>query len=140
MATTQEEILTILNNSQTPPQLTVTSSVSSDDLIVVWSTANQELQQTTANNLNLTNSSNFISIGNDIFRHIKGYTGATKNSTGSLEANDVIGNGVIRNNNVNLLIVSAVYNGGTITDFGTYNSATGDFTGGSYTVLNWQEL
>lgn len=135
-----EEVIQIVLNSQTPPELPVASSIGNSDIVVFWSVTNSQLEQTTANNLNLAGSGNFITIDNNIFRLIKGFTGATKNTQGTLETNDIISNAVIRNNNVTLLIKSARYNGGTNTDFGTYNPTTGEFTGGSYTVLDFIEV
>lgn len=135
-----EEVIQIVLNSQTPPELPVAPNIANNDIITFWSISNGQLEQTTANNLNLAGSGNFITIDNNIFRLIKGYTGTVKNTQGTLETNDIIANAVIRNNNVNLLIKSARYNGGTSTDFGTYNPTTGEFTGGSYTVLDYIEI
>lgn len=135
-----EEVTQIVLNSQTPPELPVAPNIANSDIVVFWSVTNSQLEQTTANNLNLSGSGNFITIDNNVFRLIKGFTGGIKNTQGTLETNDIIANAVIRNNNVNLLIKSALYNGGDNTDFGTYSATTGEFTGGSYTVLDFIEL
>lgn len=85
-------------------------------------------------------SGNFITINNDVFRLIKSYTGSVKNTGVNIEQNDIISDGVIRNNNVNLIILKATYNGGDITDFGVYDAVNSEFTGGNYTVTEWNEI
>ena len=83
---------------------------------------------------------NFITISNDVFRWTKGYTLGVKNTSSSIESNDTISEGNIYINGTNIYIHLAVYNSGSITDFGTYDNVTQTFTGGSYDVLEWREL
>lgn len=83
---------------------------------------------------------NFITIDNVVFRFIKGVTVSTKNPGSGLEINDIISDGVIINNGSNVLIIYAIFTGGSSTDFGTYNSTTKEFTGGSYNFIQYKEL
>ena len=83
-----------------------------------------------------SNSGNFISIGQDIFSWVRGYSGLVKNTGATMIANDFIADGITIISGETIYIDKAKYNGGDITDFGAYNSTTGDFTGGSYTIIN----
>ena len=89
----------------------------------------------------VSNPNNFITInvnGYDVvFRWVRGYQGAVQNTGVNIEINDHVSNGNIYIDSTNILIKTAKYNGGDITDFGTYDNVTKTFTGGSYTVLEW---
>ena len=68
---------------------------------------------------------------------LKGYTLGVKNTGSNIEVNDYICDGEIYINSTNVLIEKAKYLGGVITDFGTYDNVTKEFTGGSYDVIKW---
>lgn len=101
---------------------------------LVYNTSTERIER-----ILLTNTGNFITIDGYIFRIVKGYTGSVKNTSVSLEPNDYITDGIIRNNNVNVNIVIAKYTGGDITNFGVYDPNNGVFTGGNYEVKELRE-
>ena len=88
----------------------------------------------------LKTDNNFITIGNDVFRFSKGYTLGVKNTGLGLEVNDTISDGNIYINSTNIWIGLAVYTGGVITDYGTYDAVNKTFTGGSYNIITHEEL
>jgi len=79
---------------------------------------------------------NFIVIGQDVFSWVRGYQGAIKNTGSTMLSNDFIADGITIIDSIPIYIDKAKYNGGNITDFGTYDPVTGDFTGGNYTIIN----
>lgn len=135
MATIDEQLLTLLNNSKKPNELPLKGSLDGTEYQVIINEPLNRLERVL-----VSTGGNFINIDDTIFRIEKGYTIATQNTGVGLEINDIISNGVIRNNGFTIEITKAIYIGGTITDFGTYNDTTKSFTGGSYTVIKHIKL
>lgn len=118
-----------------PNELPVRVLLDGTEYEILYVSSNQRLERKIK-----TTSSNFITISNDVFRLVKGYTGSVKNTGVNIETNDLICDAVIRNNGFNIYISSAIYTGGDITNFGTYNQVLGEFTGGNYTIINFLEI
>lgn len=118
-----------------PKLLPVTASLTGVEYNVIYNPTTEKLERHI-----VSSGGNFININGDVFRIIKGYTGSVKNTGVSLVANDFICDGIIRNNGVNLDIIRAKYLGGDITNFGTYNPTTGQFTGGNYNIIDLREI
>ena len=135
-----EQIQNIILNSKQGDELPVATVVQASDLLLIWSNANDRLERINSNLLIQNVGNDFITIGNDRFRRMKGYTGTTKNTGSGLEANDGIGDAIILNGTTRIHIGLAIFNGGDNTNFGTYNPSTGDFTGGDYTFLQYEPL
>lgn len=135
MPTVEEQLLSYLNNAVKPSEIPVLNSLSGTEFSLIYNPSTNKIERSLVNNY-----SYFIDISNTVFRLIKSYTGSVKNTGINIEINDIIKDGVIRNNSVNLHILSAKYNGGDVTDFGVYNATTSAFTGGNYTITEWNEL
>lgn len=135
MATIEEQLLSYLNNAVKPSEIPVLNSLTGTEFNVIYNPSTNRIER-----ILVSNSENFISIDGDVFRLIKSYTGSVKNTGVSIEVNDIIKDGVIRNNSVNILILNAKYTGGDITDFGTYDAVNSVFVGGNYIVTEYNEL
>lgn len=118
-----------------PKELPIRTALDGTEFNVVYADDNDRLERVL-----VTSSGNFITIGDTVFRRQVGYTLGVKNGGVNLEINDIISNGIIVNSGFTIDIVSAVYTGGTITDFGTYNDTTKDFSGGSYDIIEFNVL
>lgn len=118
-----------------PKLLPVNISLSGLEYNIIYNPTTERLERYI-----VSSGGNFININGDVFRIIKGYTGSVKNTGVSLVVNDFICDGIIRNNGVNLDIIRAQYLGGDITNFGTYNPSTGQFTGGNYNIIDLREI
>lgn len=136
MATTCEQCGSILTNSLKPNDVPTRLTLDGTEYYYI---VNPVLNR--AEKILVSNPNNFITInvnGYDvIFRWIRGYQGAVQNTGVNLQINDIISDGNIYIDSTNVLIKKARYNGGVITDFGTYDNVTKTFTGGNYTVLEW---
>lgn len=136
MPTTEEQILSILNNSVKPNEVPLRTVLDGTEFDLIINPTLNRVER-----ILVSNPNNFITINVNsddvIFRLVKGYTGAVQNTSVNIEINDHVSNGNIYIDSTNILIKTARYNGGDITDFGTYDNVTKTFTGGSYTVLEW---
>lgn len=135
MATTEEQILSILNNSLKPNDVPLNTGLTGTEYNLIVNDSLNRLERVL-----ITSTGNFITIGGVIFRHQVGYTLGVQNSGVNLEINDVISDGIIMNSGFNINISEAKYTGGVITDFGTYNDTTKDFSGGSYDIIDFNVL
>lgn len=135
MATNCEQSNSVLNNSLKPNEVPVTLSLTGTEYQLITNPTLNRVER-----ILITAPNNFITIGNDIFRLSKGYTVGVKNTGANLEVNDTISDGNIYINSTNIYIKLAKYNGGTITDFGTYDPVSKTFTGGSYTIITHDEI
>lgn len=118
-----------------PKLIPVATTLAGTEFDIIYNPTTERIER-----ILVSNSENFISINGDVFRLIKSYTGSVKNIGVSIEINDIIKDGVIRNNGVNILILNAKYTGGDITDFGTYDAVNSEFVGGNYIVTEYNEL
>lgn len=118
-----------------PKELPIRTTLTGTEFDVIYADDNDRLERVL-----ITSTGNFITIGGVIFRHQVGYTLGVQNSGVNLEINDVISDGIIMNSGFNINISEAKYTGGVITDFGTYNDTTKDFTGGSYNIIEFKVL
>lgn len=135
MATTEEQILSILNNSLKPNDIPLNTGLTGTEFNLIINPTLNRFEKVL-----VTSSGNFITIGGTIFRYQVGYTLGVKNGGVNLEINDIISSGIIVNSGFTIDIEKAIYTGGTITDFGTYNDTTKDFTGGSYNIIEFNVL
>lgn len=135
MATTEEKILSYLNNSKEGSELGVLVKPTGTEFYIVYNPATGKLER-----LLISSGGNFITINDTVFRFIKGYTGSVKNTGINIQANDFIVNAVIRSNGKNLFIEKAKFLGGDSTNFGTYNTTTYEFDGSDYQFLNYTEI
>lgn len=134
-----EQILAILNNSLKPNEVPLRSSLDGTEFDLIINPALNRVER-----IIVSNPNNFITINvnsdNVVFRLIKGYTVSTQNTGVNIEINDTVSNGNIYIDSTNIIIKKAKYNGGNITDFGTYDNVNKTFTGGSYNVVEWIEI
>lgn len=139
MATTCEQCGSILNNSLKPNEVPIALSLTGTEYQLITNTTLNRVER-----ILVSNPDNFITINVNsddvIFRLIKGYTGAVQNTGVNIEINDNVSDGNIYIDSTNILIKTAKYNGGDITDFGTYDNVTKIFTGGSYNIVEWMEI
>ena len=135
MATTEERILSYLNNSREGDELPVLVNPSGTEFNIVYNPSTDRLER-----ILISTGGNFITINDTIFRFIKGYNGSVKNTGVNLQVNDFIANAVIRSNGVNLFISSAKFLGGDLNNFGTYNQSSGEFDGSDYQFLEYTEI
>lgn len=135
MATTEEKILSYLNNSKEGDELPVLVSPDGTQFYVVYNPTTDRLER-----FLISSGGNFITINNTVFRFIKGYTGSVKNTGINIQANDVIVNAVIRSNGKNIFIEKAKFLGGDSTNFGVYNTTSYEFDGSDYQFLNYTEI
>ena len=135
MATTEEQILSILNNSLNPNDVPLNTGLTGTEFNLIINPTLNRLEKVL-----VTSSGNFITIGGNVFRHEVGYTLGVKNNGVTLAINDIISNGIITNSGYTIEIVRAIYKGGSITDFGVYNPSDNKFTGGSYDIFVCIEL
>lgn len=135
MATTEEKILSYLNDSKEGDELGVLVNPDGTQFYIVYNPATDKLER-----LLISSGGNFTTINNTVFRFIKGYTGSVKNTGVTLQANDIISDAVIRLNGTNILVSYAKFLGGNVANFGTYNSSTGEFSGADYQFLEYTEI
>ena len=135
MATIEEQILSILNNSLKPNDVPLsTGSIGTEYYLIVNDSLNR------LERVLISSSGNFITINGTVFRFQKGFTLGVENESLSLEINDIISNGIIYINSTAIEIESAIYTGGDITNFGTYDDVNKDITGGSYNIIEMNKL
>lgn len=135
MATTEEQILSILNNSLTGGELPLLSELTGTEFNIIYNPTTNRVERVL-----VESSGGTIIIDNNQFAFVKGFTGSVKNTSVTLEANDYIINGTIRNNSVNLYIDKAKYLGGDVTDMGVYSPSSSEFVGGNYVFLEYSEI
>tara|TARA_R110002051_G_C8769409_1_gene503346 strand:+ start:24174 stop:24581 length:408 start_codon:yes stop_codon:yes gene_type:complete len=135
MATTEERILSYLNNSREGDELPVLVNPSGTEFNIVYNPSTDRLER-----ILISTGGNFITINDTIFRFIKGYNGSVKNTGVNLQVNDFIANAVIRSNGYNLFISNAKFLGGNLNNFGTYNPSSGEFDGSDYQFLEYTEI
>lgn len=135
MATTEEQILSILNNSLKPNDVPLNTGLTGTEYYLIVNDSLNRLERVL-----ISSSGNFITINDVVFRFQKGFTLGVQNTGLDLEINDIISNGIITNSGFTIEVVRAIYKGGSISDFGTYNASNKTFTGGSYDFLVYTEL
>lgn len=137
--TTEEQILSILNNSVKPNEVPISLSLTGTEYQLIINPTLNRVER-----ILVSNPDNFITINVNsddvIFRLIKGYTGAVQNTGVNIEINDHVSNGNIYIGSTSILIKKAIFNGGDITDFGTYDNVNKTFTDGNYDVIEWIEI
>jgi hypothetical protein len=137
--TVEEQILSILNNSVKPNEVPISLSLTGTEYQLIINPTLNRVER-----ILVSNPDNFITINVNsddvIFRLVKGYTGAVQNTGVNIEINDHVSNGNIYIDSTNILIKTAKYNGGDITNFGTYDNVNKTFTGGSYDIVEWIEI
>jgi len=135
MATIEEQILSILNNSLKPNDVPLNSGLTGTEYYLIVNDSLNRLERVL-----ISSSGNFITINGTVFRFQKGFTLGIQNTGLDLEINDIISKGVIYINSTAIEIESAIYTGGDRTNFGTYDDVNKDITGGSYSIIELNKL
>lgn len=135
MATTEEQILSILNNSLKPKEIPINLGLTGTEYYLIVNDSLNQLERVL-----ISSSSNFITINDVVFRFQKGFTLGVQNTGLDLEINDIISKGVIYIDSTAIEIESAIYTGGDRTNFGAYDDVNKDITGGSYSIIEFNKL
>ena len=130
-----QEADNIILNSIPPKDIPIRPTLNGTEWGVFYVDSSGKLERSLTPSLG-----NFITINGNVFRLIKGYTGAVLNTGLGQEVNDFLTDGVVLVSGSIIRVYDAQYIGGSITDFGTYDNVTKKFTGGSYLVFQHKEI